>query len=357
MQSAARPTPGSAPARVVVTDDSGFMRRIIASGLEKKGHTIIGEARDGDEALALCEKLSPDVLTLDLAMPGLDGLGVLRAMRKAGKEIPVVVVSAFSAAQGARAVDALAEGAFELAPKPAVGQPLSDFIYDLDAKVRLAKASRRQMGVRPRTRPAARAPQPVAHVQRLTPATGPKVVAIACSTGGPKALARLVPQLPSPLGAGGFIVQHMPAGFTASLAQRLDRDSRLTVKEAAGGEQLAPNTLLMAPGGSHLRLDADRARLSDEAPIGALRPRADLSIVDVAKRYGSRTVLVVLTGMGKDGLDGAREVRRQGGRILVEAEETCTVYGMPRAVAEAGLADVIAPLDDLPAAIAAEVRS
>ena len=361
MQSAARPTPGSAPARVVVTDDSGFMRRILASGLQKKGHTIVGEARDGDEALALCEKLNPDVLTLDLAMPGLDGLGVLRAMRKTGRDIPVVVVSAFSAAQGARAVDALAEGAFELAPKPAVGQPIGDFIDDLDAKVRLAKASRRQRdGVRPRTLPAAPAPRPMASVQRQTPrvpVTGPKVVAIACSTGGPKALARLVPQLPSPLGAGGFIVQHMPPGFTASLAQRLDRDSRLTVKEATGGEQLAPNTLLMAPGGSHLRLDADRARLSDDAPIGALRPRADLSIVDVAKRFGPRTVLVVLTGMGKDGLDGAREVRRQGGRILVEAEETCTVYGMPRAVADAGLADVIAPLDQLPAAIAAEVRS
>ena len=112
----------------------------------------------------------------------------------------------------------------------------------------------------------------------------------------------------------------------------------------------------MAPGGSHLRLDGERARLSDDAPIGALRPRADLTIVDVAKRFGSRTVLVVLTGMGNDGLDGAREVRRRGGRILVEAEATCTVYGMPRAVAEAGLADVVAPLDDLPAAIAAEVR-
>src|SRR5688500_8928255 len=144
MQSAVRPTPGSAPARVVVTDDSGFMRRIIASGLEKKGHTIIGEARDGDEALALCEKLNPDVLTLDLAMPGLDGLGVLRAMREAGKDIPVVVVSAFSAAQGARAVDALAEGAFDLAPKPATGEPLAKFIDDLDEKVRLGKASRRR---------------------------------------------------------------------------------------------------------------------------------------------------------------------------------------------------------------------
>src|SRR3712207_6632495 len=111
----------------------------------------------------------------------------------------------------------------------------------------------------------------------------------------------------------------------------------------------------MAPGGSHLRFTDDKAALSDAAPIGALRPRADLTIVDLAKRFGSRVVLVVLTGMGKDGLDGAREVRRRGGRILCEAEETCTVYGMPRVVAEAGLADVVAPLHDLPAAIAAEV--
>jgi two-component system chemotaxis response regulator CheB len=185
-------------------------------------------------------------------------------------------------------------------------------------------------------------------------AAGGKVVAIACSTGGPKALARLVPQLPSPLGAGGFIVQHMPAGFTASLASRLDRDSRLTVREATGGEQLQPGTLLMAPGGSHLRFDGERARLSDDAPVGALRPRADLSIVDIAKRYGPRTVLVVLTGMGKDGLEGAREVRRQGGRILVEDESTCTVYGMPRAVSEANLADGELALHDLPQAIASE---
>ncbi len=111
----------------------------------------------------------------------------------------------------------------------------------------------------------------------------------------------------------------------------------------------------MAPGGAHLRLEADRAKLSDEAPIGGLRPRADLSIADAARRFGARLVLVVLTGMGRDGLDGAREVRRHGGRILCEAEETCTVYGMPRAIAEAGLADVVAPLHELPAAIAAEV--
>jgi two-component system, chemotaxis family, protein-glutamate methylesterase/glutaminase len=141
MQSAVRTSAG-AGARVVVTDDSAFMRRILASGLERKGHTIIGEACDGDEALRMCAELKPDVLTLDLAMPGLDGLGVLRALRAAGRDLPVVVVSAFSAAQGARAVDALAEGAFELAPKPAAGEPLGTFIDDLDGKVRLAASAR-----------------------------------------------------------------------------------------------------------------------------------------------------------------------------------------------------------------------
>ncbi|HWT94506.1 MAG TPA: CheB methylesterase domain-containing protein, partial [Solirubrobacteraceae bacterium] len=203
------------------------------------------------------------------------------------------------------------------------------------------------------TRPAAGAPVAGA---RPAPVAGgqSKILAIACSTGGPKALARLVPQISS-VGAGGFIVQHMPPGFTASLASRLDRDSRHTVVEAQGGEQLKPGLLLMAPGGSHLRFDSDKARLSDDAPIGALRPRADLTIADVAKKYGPRVVLVVLTGMGRDGLEGAKAVRKHGGRILCEAESTCTVYGMPRAVAEAGLADVVAPLDDLPTAIAQEI--
>jgi len=147
----------------------------------------------------------------------------------------------------------------------------------------------------------------------------------------------------------------MPAGFTASLAARLDAASALTVTEAKGGEALSPTTALLAPGGAHLRLSGDRrARLSDDAPVGGLRPRADFTIADAAALYGSRMVLVVLTGMGRDGLDGARAVEAAGGRVLVEAESTCTVYGMPRAVAEAGLADEVLPLDELPDAIVRE---
>jgi two-component system, chemotaxis family, protein-glutamate methylesterase/glutaminase len=147
----------------------------------------------------------------------------------------------------------------------------------------------------------------------------------------------------------------MPPGFTASLAGRLDAAAPLTVTEAQGGETLAPGSALLAPGGSHLRLDGTRhVHLADDAPVGGLKPRADFTIADAAKHWGSRMVLVVLTGMGRDGLEGAKAVKAAGGRILVEAESTCTVYGMPRAVAEAGLADEILPLDELADAIVRE---
>jgi two-component system chemotaxis response regulator CheB len=358
--------------RVVVADDSGLMRRVVSSTLEHAGFTVVGAAKDGDEALALCERERPDAMTLDLAMPGLDGIGVLRALRRQGdRATPVVVVSAFSPAPGARAVDALAEGAFDLVAKPAVGDGIDRFTAELSDKVRLAAASRRRLPARAAAPalPRSRSGSPLAGVgATATGGTGRlerrarahagtrRMVMIACSTGGPKALAELVPALPAPLGAGTLIVQHMPPGFTNSLAARLDRASNLNVREAAGGETLDPKVALLAPGGAHLRL-SDPARvvaLSDEPEIGGLRPRADLTIADAAKAFGERMVLVVLTGMGKDGLEGAREVRRRGGRVLVEAESTCTVYGMPRAVAEARLAHEILPLHELPAAIVAE---
>ena len=358
MPSASRP-------RVVVADDSGLMRRVVTHALENEGIEVVGAAKDGDEALELCRRLRPDAMTLDLAMPGLDGMGVLRALkdpsRPPSEVVPVVVVSAFSPSFGARAVDALAEGAFDLVAKPATGEPLSHFVSQLGDKVRAAAASRRGAvngaAHAGRVRRAPSAPPPRRGAARPAPA-GPRTgrcVVIASSTGGPRALAELMPRLPARLGAGTLMVQHMPAGFTASLAQRLDRASKLTIKEATGDELLDPAVALLAPGGSHLRLtESRRARLSDAAPIGALRPRADLTIQDAAAVFGERTLLVVLTGMGRDGLDGAREVKRRGGRILVEAESSCTVYGMPRAIAEAGLADAVLDLRELPEAIIQE---
>lgn len=335
--------------RVVVADDSRLMRRMLSDALGRQGFDVVATAADGDEALVACRAHRPDAMTLDLHMPGMDGIGVLRALKQGKADpVPVVVVSAFSPAHGARAVDALAEGAFELVAKPAFGEPLETFTSELGRKVGEAAHSGRVR--RPAARPVARRPE-----HRRTAVAGKKLVVIACSTGGPKALGDLIPKLPSPLGAGTLIVQHMPPGFTTSLASRLDAASPLDVIEATGGETLNPGAALLAPGGAHLRLDGTRrAQLSDDAPVGGLKPRADFTIEDAAKLFGPRMVLVVLTGMGRDGLEGARAVRAAGGRILVEAESTCTVYGMPRAVAEAGLADEILPLDELAGAIARE---
>ena len=345
-----------APApRIVVADDSPFMRTVLGGALGAAGFDVVGTARDGDEALAQCRATRPDAMTLDLAMPGLDGLGVLRALKENGApDVPVIVVSAFSPAHGARAVDALAEGAFDLVPKPAVGEPFHTFTENLAERLRQAVA---QVSTAPLVGNGAAVNGHAVPAPRLpVPATGaPRAVVIAASTGGPRALAQLLPALPARLGEGTLIVQHMPAGFTGSLAARLDRMSPMHVREAALGDQLEPGTALIAPGGAHLRLDGARqARLTDEAPVGGLRPRADLTIADVAAGWGERTLLVVLTGMGRDGAQGARAVRAAGGRILCEAAESCTVYGMPRAVIEDGLADVVLPLDELAEAIVAE---
>ena len=334
--------------RVAIADDSALMRRLLGDVLQANGIEVVGRARDGDEALALCMHDPPQVMTLDLQMPGMGGLEVLRTLRARRLAGPhVIVVSAFSAAHGAQAVDALAEGAFDLVQKPAGRDDLKSFEFSLLEKIRLAITSVRAL---PRRRPAAPA----------TPFSAPhrskRAVVIATSTGGPRALAALLPELPGAVGLGTLIVQHMPPGFTASLAARLDRASALTVRESSGSETLDPGVALIAPGGRHLRLGAaGRTVLSDAEPIGRLRPRADLLINDAAARYRDRLLLVVLSGMGNDGLAGAREVKRLGGRVLVEAEETCTVYGMPRAVLEAGLADeVVVPLNRMAQAVRTE---
>jgi two-component system chemotaxis response regulator CheB len=344
----------ASPPRVVVADDSAMMRHIVSSSLSRAGIQVVGSAANGDEALTVCARERPDALMLDLTMPGLDGIGVLRALRRQGRsDMPVVVVSAFSHDHGARAVDALAAGAFDLVAKPGIGEGLDNFARQLVAKVEAAATAAvgrdwplgsggpRGPGVRPGTRSAVS-----------------KAVLIATSTGGPKALAALLPKLPAPLGIGTLIVQHMPPGFTRSLAARLDQMSELDVREAEGGEILDPRVALIAPGGQHLRVTLDgRTRLTDEPEIGALRPRADLMIKDAAQVFGERTLLVVMTGMGSDGLSGAQAVREHGGRILVEARESCTVYGMPRAVEEAKLADAVLPLSELAQAIADEAAA
>ena len=212
-----------------------------------------------------------------------------------------------------------------------------------------AAAAVRPSALRRSPRPAV----PGTRLASLAATAGGDLVIIATSTGGPRALHAVVPHLPAPLGAGVLIVQHMPVGFTKALATQLDAESKIEVREAAPVEDIRPGLALLAPGGSHLEVAGrGRTRLSQAPPIGALRPRADVTIVSAVRHYGSRVTLAVLTGMGDDGLVGARAVKEAGGTVLIEDERTCVVWGMPRSIKEAGLEDAVVPLDAMPLAIA-----
>lgn len=342
--------------RVVIADDSAFMRRLISDVLTRAGMEVVAIVANGREAIEACKRHKPDVLSLDLAMPEVDGIEVLRTLRSMNG-MRIVVVSSFSEREGARAVDALAEGAFELVPKQASSGKLQDFLDDLLAKIESAGfLALRENGGRgdgaadggsyvrlPMRQRIARA--------RAEAAGGLKLVIVASSTGGPRALTTVVQALPPSVGQGMLIVQHMPAGFTKSLASRLDAYSALSIAEAREGDRIGGERALVAPGGRHMRLRGHRIALTDEPPISGLRPCADVTIADAVAEYGRHIVLVVLTGMGRDACIGARKVSEAGGVVIAEHASTTTVNGMPKAVTEAGFADAVLPIGEIGEAI------
>lgn len=337
--------------RVVVADDSAFMRRLIADVLTRDGLDVVAEAANGREAIAACREHRPDVLSLDLAMPEVDGLEVLRELR-ASNGLKIVVVSSFSEQGGIRAVDALAEGAFELVPKRSSGGKLQDFLDDLLGKIQTAAEERQPKRERV-SGPSA--PAPAAPHRRLSSKRSDqntkRLVMIASSTGGPRALTKVAARFPERMGQGLVIVQHMPAGFTRSLAARLDSDCGLSVAEAEEGAKLDSAHGWVAPGGRHMHIRRKRIELSDEPPVGGLRPCADTTIIDAVSAYGGDIALAVLTGMGRDACKGAALVKASGGIVIAEHADTTTVNGMPRAVIEAGLADAVLPIDEIGAAL------
>lgn len=339
-----------------MADDSAFMRRLIADALTRHGAEVVAEAVNGNEAVEQCNALAPDVLCLDLAMPERDGIEVLRELAP-DSSMRVVVVSSFGAEAGARAVDALAEGAFDLVPKLSGRGKLSDFTAELVTKVFAAAEATPTQAAPPAAAGAASDKAVVA--ARATSGAGgrSRVVVIASSTGGPRALTEVVPRLPASTGRGVLVVQHMPAGFTESLAARLDAASALRVVEATAGAELLPGIALVAPGGRHTHVQGRSLTLGDEAPVGGLRPCADVTIEDVVNQFGGDVVLAVLTGMGRDALAGAELVHAAGGVVLAEDPATCTVYGMPKAVIDAGLADEIVPIEEMAGAIARHADS
>lgn len=341
--------------RVVVADDSAFMRRLISDVLTRDGMSVVAEAANGREAIDACREHQPDVLSLDLAMPEVDGIEVLKKLRPM-RDLKIVVVSSFSEQGGVRAVDALAEGAFDLVPKRATGGKLQDFLDDLLSKAQAASfeaPAKRANGAGSIAELPAKAPSAPRKSlpARLSRPSTKKLVLIASSTGGPRALTEVVKHFPAELGQGLVIVQHMPAGFTRSLATRLDSESPLDIAEAEAGEKIDSTHGFVAMGGHHLRIRRKRIELSSEAAVGGLRPCADITITNAVQNYGGDIVLAVLTGMGRDACKGAKLVKEAGGVVIAEHGDTTTVNGMPRAITEAGLDDAVLPIDEIGAAL------
>lgn len=332
--------------RVLVVDDSAFMRHTIVRHLsDAPGIDVVGAANDGVEALALVRSLAPDVVTLDVEMPRMDGLETLRQLM-VERPLPVVMVSSLTQEGAETTIRALELGAVDFVPKPS-GSVSLDFYRVKDSLV--AAIIRASMShVRPA--PAAVAPARPVVVPAGRSGSAP-IVVIGASTGGPRALHHLIPALPADFPSPVLIVQHMPPGFTRSLAQRLDDLSPLTVREADTGDSLHAGLVLVAPGGKHMVLrNRRRVGLSDAPPEHGVRPAIDVTLRSVVENVGANAVGVILTGMGQDGAQGVALLHQAGGATIAEDESTCVVYGMPRAAAAAG-ARVIAPLPEIADAI------
>lgn len=346
--------------RVLIVDDSAFSRRILRDVLSKAGFEVIGLARDGKQGLQLALELRPDVITMDIDMPEMDGLTALKAIME-HCPTPVVMVSARTQDAAPATLACLEAGAVDAIGKlsGSHGLDLRDQELELVEKVRVA-ASARLGNQRPPTFPLTPpvSPPPSTHTGRQ------RVVALGASTGGPRNVAEMLARLPANLAAPVLYVQHMPAQFTTGYAQRLNALGPLPCKEVEDDEELLPGRIYLAPGDRHLTVKPPirvglpyRLRLSLEPSTTLFRPSVDVMMTSVARLFGPSALGVIMTGMGRDGADGMKAIKLAGGTTIAEAEETAVINGMPGVVVQAGLAHYVAPHYRIAELIAREVKA
>lgn len=364
------------PLRVLAADDSAVMRGVMrslflahaeegASGLPRM--ELCGVARDGVECMEAVAKLRPDVLVLDLEMPRLNGLEVLERLRCEGSRVPVIMCSSHTEHGARSTLEALARGAADYVMKPSgqrdLGSAMASLAEQLLPRIAALVRARRAAG-RAADAQAAQRKSRSGEGQGGAPV---EVVVIGLSTGGPSALEQMLPKLPEDFPAPVLIVQHMPQLFTGALAERLDKCCALRVEQAYEGAEVRAGTIWLAPGDSHMEVGPMRGRMGERSvakgrvrlhrrePLNHCRPSVDYLFHSAARLYGAGTLALMMTGMGSDGLDGARAVYERGGVVLAQDEATSAVWGMPGRVAEAGIASATLPLEALAGELKARV--
>jgi len=340
------------PVRVLVIDDSALMRKLIPRILEHDSSIeVVGTAVDGTFGLKKIEELSPQIVTLDLEMPGLNGIDTLKEIMRRWR-MPVIVVSSHSTAGASITLKALSFGAFDFVAKPKdVSARMPEIANELIRKIRAAAHS----GVVPPPFLPEETPE---LLNKQRPAAPTRVIAIGISTGGPNALHYLFSHLPVEFAGTILVVQHMPDGFTELFAKRLDETCPIRVKEAQSGDLLVAGRALICPGNRHMKVKklplGNVAVLNEDGPVNGHRPSADVLFRSVAHEFGPQAMAVLMTGMGEDGAAGMGAIQAAGGLTVAQSQKTCVVFGMPKAAIERGFADRTVDLDDLPSLLQAQ---
>jgi len=343
--------------KVLVVDDSAFMRKIISEMLKEDSDIeVIGTAKDGKEALKYTIENSPDVITMDIEMPGLNGLQTLKYIMQE-KPTPVIMLSAYTQKGADITMQALENGAFDFVCKPSgeISVDIKKIQKELIEKIKLAKT----VDIKKiKFYDTEKIKEPLNEKKE-----GLKVkilVIIVSSTGGPKALSDLIPKLPRNLNAGFLVIQHMAPGFTTSLASRLNSQSLMEVKEAENGDEIKPSRILIAPGNFHMEVKKDgeiyKVELNQKPPKLGVRPCADITILSAVKNFEGKILCVILTGMGKDGALGSEKVKAKGGVIIAQNKETSVIFGMPKAVIDKGIVNRVVPIDIMSDTIIEEIK-